>query len=53
MDDLQKQRELHQLRDDALSTPNCAKCLHPMEPAERDGTPVWSCPDCGADQALV
>lgn len=51
VDDLEKQRALRLLRDEALSTPNCDECLHPMEPAERDGVPVWKCPECGSERA--
>jgi ribosomal protein L37AE/L43A len=48
MDDLERQRELRRLRDEALNTPNCPACLHRMEPAEVDDDLVWACPECGA-----
>ncbi|WP_223585608.1 zf-TFIIB domain-containing protein [Microbacterium sp. OVT16B] len=47
MDDLEHQRELRKLRDEALGTPNCPGCLHPMEAVERDSEPVWACAACG------
>ncbi|WP_415127553.1 zf-TFIIB domain-containing protein [Microbacterium sp.] len=51
MDDLARQRELRQLRDEVLSTPNCPECLHRMEPATVDDVPVWRCARCGATRS--
>ncbi|WP_439902281.1 zf-TFIIB domain-containing protein [Microbacterium azadirachtae] len=48
MDELERQRQLRRLRDQVLNTPNCAECLHRMEPAELNSEPVWRCPECGA-----
>lgn len=50
MDDLERQRQLRRFRDEALSAPNCSKCLGRMEPETRDGEPVWRCVECGAEQ---
>ncbi|MGP6172051.1 zf-TFIIB domain-containing protein [Microbacterium sp. A204] len=51
MDDIERQRQLRQLRDELLSTPNCPACLHQMEAAEVNGQPLWRCLECGAVQA--
>ena len=32
---------------DDLDTPNCPKCLVPMEAAEVGQTVAWLCPECG------
>lgn len=48
MDDLARQRELQLQRDELLSTPNCPRCLHQMEPS--GGKPVWLCLVCGSEK---
>lgn len=48
-DDLARQRRLRRERNSlSFDTPNCARCLHRMEPAEVGGESVSLCPTCGA-----
>lgn len=47
MDDLEEQRRKRRIRDEALNTPNCGDCLHPMEPELVEEEAVWRCGNCG------
>ena len=33
---------------DDVASPNCATCLHRMEPAGTTEHPYWLCPNCAA-----
>ena len=42
-------RPLPEFDEASLDTPNCAACLHRMDPAESpQGAVYWECPNCGA-----